>query len=818
MAYDRLNRVIKEETFLSQGGENSKTSVELRQGGGDGKITLQYEWDDLGRQVSKIDDNDARVDYIYDDLGRKIKATYADSSNETWTYNDDGDVTQYKDRNGTTISKTYDAKSRLIHETFATDPSSGLERKGTTERSWVYDGLNRLVKTFDNNDPSTLADDVTYLYTYDSLSRVIRETQRIGDDINNDLNIDTEWEGSSDRKVLSIYPNGRKIVRTYDDMDRLSKIEEKTNSTSLIASFLYDGPSRTIGATYGNGAVLTKVFDNNKRATQTKWMKGTNVITDYVNTYNATNRRVSENRLHLGNGNFDSYTFDSDYRMTGFVEDGSPANVGGTVITRTLNGADMMTEFTGRTLEVDGLGANGIDTPAPKLNRYTEVDGEAQIFDANGSLDDTNTDDLTDTDDFEFVQDYNNRIVEVRKGDDSATIIARYVYDAKGRRVLKTVGSTVTRYLYDDWQVVEERNNNSDAVLRQYVDGRDVDEHIQMRVFNTSGEPSDYYYHCNDQGFVGALTDSSGAVVEYYEYEWLGEVKVLNANKIAITDPDSDTPGIESPVGNPYSFQGRRLDPETGLYYYRHRYYNPDLGNFLTIDPLGVWNHGQGNGTSAFAEDPLNNRDPYGLAVVKCKNGSMKPVDYFKGPEARAAVKSRPDKILFWSGILKISKNRADDEYMRYYQTKRLKRPPENQVWAKDHLVFGGDPDSLWTAKHLNLDSLETLMLKSGFHEEMSVTGKPGTPENEAWGHISTQFAEQASGEIRAKIGDMLPQNIWSDREYPRLLTLDTWTRIIYVNPLTFKETVALQRNPRTKKIEFTPAVDKLGPIRGPIR
>ncbi|MFT5853031.1 MAG: RHS repeat-associated protein [Verrucomicrobiales bacterium] len=75
----------------------------------------------------------------------------------------------------------------------------------------------------------------------------------------------------------------------------------------------------------------------------------------------------------------------------------------------------------------------------------------------------------------------------------------------------------------------------------------------------------------------------------------------------------NQAPLSASTVGNPYAFQGRRLDDETGNYYYRNRYYDPNTGQFLTIDPLGNWNHGQGNGASAFAEDGWNNSDPMGL-------------------------------------------------------------------------------------------------------------------------------------------------------------------------------------------------------------
>lgn len=520
--YDRNNRLVQKDTFLSADGTNASRDTDLNVSG-NGKITLRFVRDDHGQVVEAIDANGARVSYEYNDR-HFIKASYADGSTEEYTYNGDGDVLTCKDRNGTTVTRTYDANSRLIGEVVTADANASLERSGSTKREWKYDGKGRLIRAFDNNNPSTTDDDVTCLYVYDSFSRVIKETQRIGDtnDDTSDLVIQTEWEGDSLRKVLSTYPNGRQIARTYDESDRVSRIEEKATNQP-IATFVYDGPTRTIGATYGNGTVLTKIYDNNRRSTETKWQKDGTSIVHYVNTYDSVNRRLSEQRKHLGSASIDTYTFDSSSRMIGFRQDGTAINTEGNVTVRQLDGADMMTQLTGRTLEVDGLDASGNGTSAAKLNRYTAVDGKARVYDANGNLDNQNS--ASDSQDLKFVQDFKNRIVSVNK---QSGPLVDYVYDAFGRRVLKTVGTTKTRYFYDGWQVVEERSWPDNKVLRQYVDGRGIDEHIQMRVYTDGTEPTtDYYYHYNDQGFVGALTNSSGAVVEYYKYDWFGNVKIL---------------------------------------------------------------------------------------------------------------------------------------------------------------------------------------------------------------------------------------------------------------------------------------------------
>ena len=95
----------------------------------------------------------------------------------------------------------------------------------------------------------------------------------------------------------------------------------------------------------------------------------------------------------------------------------------------------------------------------------------------------------------------------------------------------------------------------------------------------------------------------AGNTIEKYEYSVYGEVNIV-AKQNGETRPASI-------IGNPYYFTGRRLDTETGLYYYRARYYSPALGRFLQTDPIG---YADGIDWYAYCgNNPVVLVDPWGL-------------------------------------------------------------------------------------------------------------------------------------------------------------------------------------------------------------
>ncbi|MCO6438177.1 MAG: RHS repeat-associated core domain-containing protein [Phycisphaerae bacterium] len=225
----------------------------------------------------------------------------------------------------------------------------------------------------------------------------------------------------------------------------------------------------------------------------------------------------------------------------------------------------------------------------------------------------------------ELKYDYRNRMVEYR--DLVSGQIHKYVYDALGRRVSKTVDSTgvnngpnETRYFYGGpglQRVVEERDGATGEVITAFVYGDGIDEPwVMFADPDDDNRYEEFYFLADDASNVYQIRDLVGVPVEQYEYGDFGQP----------VDPVTLLPvaGSPSSIGNPYLFTGRRYDAETGLYWYRTRYFDPVAGRFTSWDTIGAWGDRLALG-SAFAyaaNNPWTWVDPWGWKIVIGENNT----------------------------------------------------------------------------------------------------------------------------------------------------------------------------------------------------
>ena len=159
-----------------------------------------------------------------------------------------------------------------------------------------------------------------------------------------------------------------------------------------------------------------------------------------------------------------------------------------------------------------------------------------------------------------YKYDYENRLAKIGYDDGTAS---EYSYDGAGRRIEKNVNGVITRYIYDNEDILQELNSQN-SILATYTHGPGIDEPISME-----RDGQTYWYHADGLGSLRQLTDLTGAEVQSYIYDSFGNIV--------------DRKGS---IANPYTYTGREYDPESSLYYYRARYYNPKIGRFLQEDPM----------------------------------------------------------------------------------------------------------------------------------------------------------------------------------------------------------------------------------------
>ncbi len=211
----------------------------------------------------------------------------------------------------------------------------------------------------------------------------------------------------------------------------------------------------------------------------------------------------------------------------------------------------------------------------------------------------------------------------------SGTQIAANAYDGLHRRASKVVskqgveaspgdgGNTTVHFYYTGWRVAETRSG-ANAATAQYVWGTQyIDEAVVLdRDSDADGDCLDaggserLTYHQDANFRVVALTDSTGGVVERYEYSAYGEPQVLRGSPTAGGAEAGNMLAV-SAYGNPLLRQGLWRDNESGTYQNRFRVLHSRQGRFGQRDPAGYVD-GQ-NLTIAMSNNPYARLDFMGL-------------------------------------------------------------------------------------------------------------------------------------------------------------------------------------------------------------
>lgn len=545
-----------------------------------GNLT-KYENDILGNLISVEDALEGITTYTYDANGNKLTETNPLGQTTSYTYDALNRVIKVTDPLGNTTTNTYDALGRVIKITNAKEQATNFE----------YDAMGRLLKvtdanegmveyTYDKNGNRLSMKDPngnTTWYAYDKLNRLIKKEEPLGniyrytyDEVGNRISLTDANDNTinysydaNDRLITITYPDSSSVTFTYDKNGNRIKMVDSLGTSTYTYDVLnrmtsYTDPfNNTVRYEYdANGNRTSIIYPDNKAVTYTyNALNRLISVTDWLtNTTNYT-YDVAGNLTKILNPNntLATYTYDDASRLTNLLNTKSDS----TVISSYSYTLDTIGNHTSVVKDEPLLPVftnKNITYTYDKENRLINAGGTAYTHDANGNF----TAKGTDT----FTYDYNDRLIQSNIGG----MAAQYSYDGLGNRLKKINAGVTTRYVLDingSLSNVLAEIDDSGTITAYYVYGLGLISKILP-------DGTTYYYHYDSRGSTVALSDVSGNLTDKYAYDTFGNL--VNS---------------KGTTKNPFKYVGRYgvIEEGNGLNYIRARYYDPEIGKFITKDP-----------------------------------------------------------------------------------------------------------------------------------------------------------------------------------------------------------------------------------------
>jgi RHS repeat-associated protein len=433
----------------------------------------------------------------------------------------------------------------------------GTDRSGKVIQ-YSYDAAKRLtIESFADEQIS---------YTYDKLGRVTGRSNAGGQ---------ITYTYDTLGRLLSENQNGEGVEYDYTVDGELSTV----TAQEWLVSYSRDAAGRVIGVDHPSGAMtytLNKRGDRTRRSglsssqvdytlTPAGWLTGMQYTGSTSLNYQYQHDAVGRITEWQGDGEGRSYQYDQASRLT------RVSHAGGA---QENYGYDGLSNRTNNQAQYDA--ANRLLEDAD--NRYT--------YDLSGNL----TQKVSKTTGQKEVYQYNARNLLVayrRYASETAPepeLQASYTYDALSRRTSKTVDGITTEFVWAGGTMIAEKQGTT--IRRYFYDG------LTPMLMEEGGQT--WQYQSDHLATPRQMTDAQGNVVWAARLDAYGKVI-------------SETGTVE----NNLRFPGQYHDRETGLYYNWHRYYSPELGRYITSDPIGL--EGGLNTYAYVHNNPINFSDFLGL-------------------------------------------------------------------------------------------------------------------------------------------------------------------------------------------------------------
>jgi len=553
--------------------------------------------------------------FEYDAQGRVSMKTDAYGGQTLVTYDPNGQVGTQQDPNGNQTTFDYDGQGRLITKTMYRNDGGSLSLEDTVSLTYS-----------DKSDLATAQDaDSLFTLTHDSAQNIASATIQGRGDLAGfgPVTWTADYDRVGRRKHMTTL-----IGTTVQEYDAFGQYLHLTNAQMERFDFSYD--------TVGRNDALTRVMGAQNLTSQTTYDK-TGVIKEIVH---GTSGGISDLiYTRDGVGNYTSIASSRGTRAVGYdglneVTSATPSESSGT--------------FPSELFTYDGIGNRITDQGGSYSYARNEQDLNRDriaedyryfyTFDGNGNLT-TRTEraDFPNGNTTNYFYSVANQMtrMEVHAAGGALLKEAEYRYDALGHRIQKWVvdhehPSDVTktftrRYVYDGDEIALEIDGAGHLLASYTHSGLRTDDVLAVNVTSEGSAqgiaalPGNYQYFKDAIGTVTEVTDSGGNIIQHMIYSAFGAL-------LGIQDAHANDVSLNPPVATSYGFTGRELDGESGLMYYRARYYDPENGRFLQSDAApGDINNPQTlvNGHAYAGNNATTNVDPSGQFFFLAALGAL---------------------------------------------------------------------------------------------------------------------------------------------------------------------------------------------------
>ncbi|WP_053486152.1 RHS repeat-associated core domain-containing protein [Lysinibacillus sp. FJAT-14745] len=574
----------------------------------DNDVQLQYNaYDD----VVFARDNHTQVAFDYTILGslisreqggKKVKFTYDTEEQLTAVINEKGETYQFeRDSKGNIIKEIGFDEIERTYERSLAGLVQRIQRPGDRWTAYQHDGIGNVIR-------ADYYDDTWETFGYDKNGSLI-ETE------NEHVSVKLERDPSG--QVIKEWQNDDWIASSYDELGNRSQITSSLGAkidvtrnemgrVSQITASRYEQKHWTAAMQYNElGQEIERILPGDVIS---KWQ--------YDVAGRPTHHRISSQNRDTRRR---MYNWDVNHRLRSMVNEltGVKATYGYDEFSnlvwsnqgdqfdflhRSVDDVGNLYETKEKTDRVYGAGSRLLETRDANFS-YDDEGNLIQKLEKNG-------------DSWKYEYYGNGMMAKVIKPDKTEVT---FKYGSLGRRIEKCSDEKTMTFVWDGNTILHEYflQNNSDIYenLDEYFSQNksEIPNNLVTWVFNDGFVPS---AKITNEGNYSIISDYLGTPVEAYDEQgnrvWSAELDVYGRV--------NEFTGKRDFI--PFRYQGQYEDVEIGLYYNRFRYYDPEQGNYIQVDPIGL----AGNNPTlyGYVSDPNSWIDLFGLSKT---SSSVKPYD-----------------------------------------------------------------------------------------------------------------------------------------------------------------------------------------------